>query len=61
MRPSAKVGLIERLVLSPELKKWAVPVITGAIRQFGFDGSIEGSTLKAVNPLAVFARSGCFK
>ena len=39
---SAKVDdLIERLVLSPELRDWAVPFITEAIRRFGFDGPIE--------------------
>ncbi len=37
--------LIERLVLSPELKDWAVPYITEAIRHFGFHGCIEKSTL----------------
>jgi len=37
--------LIERLVLSPELRDWAVPFITEAIRKFGFDGTIEKSSL----------------
>jgi hypothetical protein len=38
--------LIERLVLSPELKDWAVPVITEAIRRFNFAGPVETSALK---------------
>ena len=33
--------LIESVVLSPELQAWAVPVITEAIRRFGFVGRIE--------------------
>jgi hypothetical protein len=37
--------LIERLVLSPELKDWAVRFIIEAIRHFGFGGCIEKSTL----------------
>lgn len=37
--------LIERLVLSPELKDWAVPVITEAIRRFDFNGVVEKSRL----------------
>lgn len=37
--------LIERLILSPELKVWAVPFITDAIKLFGFAGRIEKSTL----------------
>lgn len=38
--------LIERLVLSPELKDWAVRFITEAIRHFGFQGCVEKSTLR---------------
>jgi hypothetical protein len=38
--------LIERLLLSPELKDWAVRFITEAIRHFGFHGCIEKSNLK---------------
>lgn len=37
--------LIERLVLSPELKYWAVRFITEAIQHFGFRSCIEKSTL----------------
>lgn len=37
--------LIERLVLSPELKNWAVQFITESIRHFGFRGCIEKSIL----------------
>ena len=44
--------LIERLVLSPELRDWAVPVITEAIRRFDFDGLVEKSTLKMPNGVA---------
>jgi protease PrsW len=39
-------SLMERLVLSPELKDWAVPVITETARRFGFGGCVEKSTLK---------------
>ena len=38
--------LIERLVLSPELKDWAVPVITEAIRRFDFHGVVGKSHLR---------------
>jgi hypothetical protein len=38
-------SLIERLVLSPELKDWAVRFVIEAIRHFGFGGCIEKSTL----------------
>jgi hypothetical protein len=44
--PAKVDDLIERLVLSPELRDWAVPFITEAIRRFGFDGPIEKSRLK---------------
>jgi len=37
--------LIERLVLSPELKDWAVRFVTEAVRHFRFGGCIEKSTL----------------
>jgi hypothetical protein len=37
--------LIESLVLSPLLEHWAVPVMTEAIRRFGFLGSIEHGTV----------------
>ena len=37
--------LIESLVLSPLLEHWAVPVMTEAIRRFGFRGSIEHGTV----------------
>jgi hypothetical protein len=40
--------LIERLVLSPELKDWAVPAITEAIRRFDFAGLVETSALNPV-------------
>lgn len=39
--------LIERLVLSPELKDWAVPFITEVIRHYGFVGCIEKWALAA--------------
>jgi hypothetical protein len=45
-------ALIERLVLSPELKDWAVPFITEAIRRYGFGGCIEKSTLRMPNAVA---------
>jgi hypothetical protein len=52
--------LIERLILSPELKDWAVPFITEAIRHYGFSGCIEESALKPSKPLnAVSRREGC--
>jgi hypothetical protein len=38
--------LIGRLVLSPEMKDWAVPVITEAIRRFDFNGLVEKSDLQ---------------
>jgi len=38
--------LVERLVLSPELKDWAVRFITEAFRHFGFQGCVEKSDLK---------------
>lgn len=38
--------LIERLVLSPELEDWAVPVIEKTVRLYGFGGCIEGSALQ---------------
>jgi hypothetical protein len=44
--PAKVDDLIERLVLSPELRDWAVPFITEAIRRFDFDGPIEKSKLK---------------
>jgi hypothetical protein len=40
-------SLIERLVLSPELKDWAVPIITETVRRFGFGGCVEKSSLKS--------------
>ena len=44
--PAKVDDLIERLVLSPELRDWAVPIMTEAIRRLGFDGPIEKSKLK---------------
>jgi hypothetical protein len=41
--------LIGRIVLSPELKDWAAPVVTETIRRFGFAGAVEKSTLKLPN------------
>jgi hypothetical protein len=39
--------LIGRLVLSPDLKDWAVPVITETIRRLGCAGPVAKSTLVA--------------
>ena len=38
-------SLIQRLVLSPELKDWAIPVVTETVRRFGFGGCVEKSSL----------------
>lgn len=45
--------LIERLVLSPELKHWAVRFITEAIRHCGFGGCIEKSALTPAEDLYI--------
>jgi hypothetical protein len=37
--------LVERLVLSPELREWAVEALTVAIRKFGLECPIEKSSL----------------
>jgi hypothetical protein len=42
-------SLIERLVLSPKLADWAVPLITETIRPFDFAGPVEKSALKIPN------------
>ena len=41
--------LIESVVLSPELQAWAAPVITEAIRRFGFAGRIEPCDVQSVS------------
>ncbi|MBV9301243.1 MAG: hypothetical protein JOY62_08260 [Acidobacteriaceae bacterium] len=55
VRPNVECGvnisvdleiMIERLVLSPELKQWAVPGIFELTRRFGFVGPVEKSALK---------------
>ena len=44
--------LIGRIVLSPELRDWAVPVLTETIRRFNFGGAVEKSTLSVPNGAA---------
>jgi hypothetical protein len=42
-------ALIGRIVLSPELRDWAVPVVTETIRRFNFGGPVVKATLSVSN------------